>query len=535
MIGSTQPITVLVCALGGEGGGVLAEWLAAVARQAGHPAQATSIPGVAQRTGATTYYLEFWPQPDSALGGRRPVFGLTPLPGKLDLLVSSELLETVRQIGNGMSVADRTTVIASTARALTTAERMQLGDGRWDVAQLAAAIQANAQRHHVLDMAALTRDAGTVVSSVMLGCVAASGVLPFVRADYEAVVGVSGASAKASLRGFALGYEAVERQRAQVDAVHGLLSIKEHEIESVRAPGTYLTDRSIAERFPPALHQRLAQGLERVTEYDGAGYGALYLQRLQAVWNAEQAAGGQAGEVTHETARWLALWMAFDDIVRVAQLKAVASRRARVQREVKAGEGDLLKVYDHFKPGVPEFAGLLPPRWAERLTRWDAARTARGAKPWSRPLKVGTHTVFGMLALRVLASMKGMRRRGQRYAAEQALIDRWLRGIERSLAIGPALGLEVARCGRLIKGYGTTNERGKHNLLHVIDHLALGGTVADALTRVDAVAAAREAALKDEAGAQLDATLRAHGAPARPVQEQPIRWLRQPAGLKGRT
>ena len=96
MIGSTQPITVLVSALGGEGGGVLAEWLAAVARQAGHPAQATSIPGVAQRTGATTYYLEFWPQPDTALGGRRPVFGLTPLPGKLDLLVSSELLETVR-------------------------------------------------------------------------------------------------------------------------------------------------------------------------------------------------------------------------------------------------------------------------------------------------------------------------------------------------------------------------------------------------------------------------------------------------------
>ena len=251
----------------------------------------------------------------------------------------------------------------------------------------------------------------------------------------------------------------------------------------------------------------------------------------------ERGAGGRrsGGRVTHETARWLALWTAFDDIVRVAQLKAVASRRARVQREVKAGEGDLLKVYDHFKPGVPEFAGLLPPRWAERLTRWDAARTARGAKPWSRPLKVGTHTVFGMLALRVLASIKGMRRRGQRYAAEQALIDRWLRGIERSIAIGPALGLEVARCGRLIKGYGTTNERGKHNLLHVIDHLALGGTVADASTRVDAVGAAREAALKDEAGAQLDATLRAHGAPARPAQEQPIRCLRQPAGLKGRT
>ena len=86
-----QPVSVLLCALGGEGGGVLAEWLVDAARRAGYPAQATSIPGVAQRTGATTYYLEFFPVPLAALGGRRPVFGLNPLPGRLDLLVSSEL------------------------------------------------------------------------------------------------------------------------------------------------------------------------------------------------------------------------------------------------------------------------------------------------------------------------------------------------------------------------------------------------------------------------------------------------------------
>ena len=58
-----QPISLLVCALGGEGGGVLTEWLVETARHAGYPVQATSIPGVAQRTGATTYYLEFFPVP----------------------------------------------------------------------------------------------------------------------------------------------------------------------------------------------------------------------------------------------------------------------------------------------------------------------------------------------------------------------------------------------------------------------------------------------------------------------------------------
>ena len=103
-----RPISILLCALGGEGGGVLSEWLVDAARQAGHPVQGTSIPGVAQRTGATTYYVEIFPLPHSALAGRRPVFSLYPVPGALDLLVSSELLETVRQIGSGMASAQRT-------------------------------------------------------------------------------------------------------------------------------------------------------------------------------------------------------------------------------------------------------------------------------------------------------------------------------------------------------------------------------------------------------------------------------------------
>ncbi len=525
-----QPITLLICALGGEGGGVLAEWLAAVARHAGYPAQATSIPGVAQRTGATTYYLEFWPEHERTLQGKRPIFGLTPLPGKLDLLISSELLETARQIGNGMASNERTCVIASTARALTTAERTHLGDGRWDEAQLTSLVQAHAARHHILDMAALTREAGTIVSSVMLGCIAASGVLPFARADYESVVGEGGgASAKASLRGFALGFEAVQRQRDQGQSVLDLLAQAAPVAQNPAQPAlaAALANRIEAD-FPVGLRERITQGCARAAEYQNQAYGQMYLDRLQRVWAAEQAAGGTQGETTHETARWLALWMAFDDIVRVAHLKAVASRRERVQREVKAREGDLLKIYDHFKPGVPEFAGLLPGSLGDRLTRWDAARVARGEKPWARPMKVGTHTVFGMLALRTLASMKWLRAKGQRYATEQKLIDQWLGGIVQGLRASPALGLEIARCGRLIKGYGSTNERGKENLLHVLEHLAQSPQMPDPAARAAAVAVAREAALKDESGKALDATLRSHGAPARPVREQPIRWMRNP-------
>jgi indolepyruvate ferredoxin oxidoreductase beta subunit len=54
----SRPLTLLIAALGGEGGGVLTHWIVSAASSLGFPVQSTSIPGVAQRTGATTYYIE---------------------------------------------------------------------------------------------------------------------------------------------------------------------------------------------------------------------------------------------------------------------------------------------------------------------------------------------------------------------------------------------------------------------------------------------------------------------------------------------
>ena len=539
MKNTTQPISILLCALGGEGGGVLAEWLADSARRAGYPAQATSIPGVAQRTGATTYYLEFFPVPLTELAGKRPVFGLNPLPGRLDLLVSSELLETARQIGNGLASSTHTRVITSSSRTLTTAEKMQIGDGRQDDTALLSLVRQHSQQHHVLDMAQLTREAGTVVSAVMLGCIAASGVLPFWREVFEGVVtGESGTqpgkAAQASLRGFAFGFEAVLRQREQTRRVEELLSTDEQTVTDPRwedAKEASNSQEKALASFPAPLRERIALGLARTTDYQDAAYGQLYLQRLQAVLTTEQQAdpaGASGYATTHEVARWLALWMAFDDIVRVADLKSRASRWTRVVGEVKTTEGDLLRVYDHFKPGMPEFAALLPPRWAVRLQRWDRARVMRGQLPWALPLKIGTHSVGGMLALRVLAACRRLRPMGSRYANEQALIQQWLDAVALGLRTHAALGHEIALCGRLIKGYGSTNERGKDNLLHVLQHLAVSPSLPDPADRARAIAAARTAALQDEAGTQFDAALREHGAPARALREQPIRWMRKP-------
>ena len=217
--------------------------------------------------------------------------------------------------------------------------------------------------------------------------------------------------------------------------------------------------------------------------------------------------------------------MAFDDVVRVAALKLAAPRLERVRREIRAGDDEVLKLYDHFKPGVPEIAALLPARLAERLVAWDRRRVAAGRDPWALPLKIGTHTLHGVLALRLVAALKGRRRHGSRFALEQTLIERWLAAVAAGAARDAALGHELAMCGRLIKGYGSTNERGKANLLHIVDHLA----ASDAST----VRAARDAALADDAGRALDATLQAHGAPPRPLREQPVRFYRRKPAAPG--
>lgn len=523
----TRPITLLICALGGEGGGVLTEWLVETARHAGYAAQSTSIPGVAQRTGATTYYVEVFPTPLAQLNGKRPVFSLNPVPGALDAIVSSELLETTRQIGNGMSSPERTAVITSSSRTFTTQERMQLADGRADSAQLVNVVRSFSREHHIFDMSAMAREAGTVVSAVMLGAVAGSGLFPFRREDYEAVVRAGGKGAEASLRGFAKAFEAVSQPRAQAALVSSLLSTSEHE-----APVPSGLEADLASRFPAAVHTLLGLGHARLIEYQGRGYAKLYVERLQQVLDAERQAdpaGANGFATTNELARWLALWMAFDDIVRVADLKSRASRWQRVRGEVKSQDGDLLQVYDHFKPGAPEFAALLPQGLAAKVLAWDRRRVASGKAAWALPLKIGTHTVSGMLALRTLAAMKWLRVRGSRYAMEQAMIDQWLAGVVDGTRRHWQLGHEIALCGRLIKGYGATNERGKENLLHVLEHLAHG---ADADAAAQAVAAARAAALADDAGKALDAALVSHGAPARPVKAHPIRFIRKPKTIR---
>ena len=476
-----RPITILIAALGGEGGGVMADWLMEAATQSRLPAQATSIPGVAQRTGATTYYLEIFPAKRSELGEREPVLSLTPSPGNVDIMVASELVEAGRAMVNGYVSPERTTLIASTHRIYATVEKMQMADGRFESQKVVAAAQQLAKRALLFDMRKLAQESGTVINAVLFGAMAGSGMLPLSRETCEQAIRRGGRGAEASLRGFAAGFGIAHGERS--------------------APQPPAPPRRATE-----IDEILPLAEQRLKDYQGERYAALYRERIKPFLGGDRKVAGTV-------ARHLANWMSYEDIIRVADLKTRSSRFARVRREVGAKEHEPVVVIDYLKPGVEEFASVLPHFLGKRLVSWAERRGKLDA--YNVGMHVRTSGLPGYLLVRSLAWLRPFRPITYRYREEQALIERWLALVAEAAKRDAALAWELAECARLIKGYGETHRRGKGNFLAIVDALVENPPTASAAEQAQAIRKAREAALADPEGKALGATL-----------GKPVVWLK---------
>src|SRR5262249_52310313 len=200
-------MTIAVVALGGEGGGVLADWIVDLAQHGGYLAQATSVPGVAQRTGATVYYVELFPKAAADAAGREPVLALMPVPGDVDIVLASELMEAARAVERGFVTPDKTLLIASTHRFAMT-EKIALADGLADAAALLSACRGAARELGAVDMAGVAGATGRVLSAVLFGALAGSSALPFPRPAFEAAIRRGQVGVERSLAAFAAGFEA---------------------------------------------------------------------------------------------------------------------------------------------------------------------------------------------------------------------------------------------------------------------------------------------------------------------------------------
>ena len=498
-----RPIKLCIAALGGQGGGVLAEWLTEIAEAEGYLAQSTSVPGVAQRTGATIYYLEFFPRAAAEQAGREPIMALMPVPGDVDCVVASELAEVGRAIQRGLVDRERTTLIASSHRSYTISEKSALGQGGADSAALIELARGAAKRLVLFDMEAVAEQHHSVISSVALGAICGSGALPFARPAFEAAIGKSGIAVATNLRAFAEACERAERgEAAATERASDLSADPAAGIPArARSPSLQpLLDR--VRRLPEAVQALALEGARRAIDYQDPAYAALYLSRLEHIRGLDERsrppAGGGDWALTAAVARSLALWMTFEDTIRVADLKTRAARFARVREEIRAAPEQLFGIIEFMKPRVAEIAGTLPAvigAWvlsSPRVSSWVSRAT--GGK------RVRTHTVSGFLLLHTLAGLKRWRRGTYRYIEENARIEDWLARIGRLATTHYALAVELARAQRLIKGYGETHERGWKSFTALLSRLE---TLAARTDGAMVLARLHEAALADEDGRAL--------------------------------
>jgi indolepyruvate ferredoxin oxidoreductase beta subunit len=496
-----------------------------------------------------------------------------PTPGEVDVVIASELMESGRAVQRGFSTADRTTLITSTSRVYSIDEKIALSDGRVNDAALIEGARAASKRLVADDFMSLAEDAGSVISSSLLGALAGSEALPFSREQYEEAVKASGRGVEASLAAFASGFEAARRQgedeanaaaqasaaaagtadpfaanngdgdsapielsvvpggtaatldsntaekdppnaipgsaRARAGEEHKTKQERDRNEQAGRDPGSMVGPalRDLAEQvrdLPEGCRSMTLHGLVRTAVFQDKAYAARYLARVKRFADVEGDRDG-AAELTREAARHIALWMAYQDTIQVAQQKIRRGRMQRIRDEAKVRDNQLMEVREYLHPQIDEIIDTMPTWLGNPLSKSQSFRRLVYITT-NKGMVLNTSSVGGYTLLNIMARVRPLRPRTVRFVREQAEIDAWL---DRALAVAPtdqALATEIIKLQHVLKGYGSTYEHGSESfalLMKAADDLAGSDGAAARLAEL------HEAALADEDGTKLKAELAA--------------------------
>mgnify|MGYP001182274487 FL=1 len=495
-------VKITILAVGGQGGGVLSGWVTDVAQRAGWHVQSTSVAGVAQRTGATIYYVEMMP-PDPARPAAQPVLSLSPSQGDVDIVIAAELAEAGRAVLRGFVTPERTTLIASSHRMLAVSEKIVPGDGRADSGTVIRRTGEAARRFICFDMEALARQAGSVVSASLFGALAGSGELPFPREEFEATIRAGGKGTQASLAAFALAFERSLSDAAGPRTKSPAAPAREKAVlgpRRLRQQWDRLVERVAA--YPEPVREMAEPGLAKVVDFLDPAYGAEYLDRLDAIVANDETARGHA--FSREAAKYLANAMVYDDIIRVADLKTRSTRSQRVMAEVGLRGGQALLTTEYFHPRMEEVCGALPAGLGAAIEARPGLVKALN-RVVDRGRRIRTDSVLGFGMLWTIAGLRRWRRGILRHKIETRHLQEWLDLATRERAGEYRLGVEILKCRRLIKGYSDTHVRGLSKFDRVLACVPLLRAREDA---ADWLRRLREAALADADGTTLDGAIR---------------------------
>jgi indolepyruvate ferredoxin oxidoreductase beta subunit len=342
-------------------------------------------------------------------------------------------------------------------------------------------------------MQALAEANGSVISAAMLGAICGSGALPFAAQHYVEAIRASGIEAASSTRTFEAARDAAAGAAAPMMEAAG-----------ARPPIPASLEERIRQRMP-AAQDVVREGVRRMIDYQDVAYAGSYLDRLDTV-AALEPKGSDSFALTETVARGLALWMSFEDTIRVADLKIRTSRAKRVRQEVRPSSGQLVQVTEFMKPRIEEICGTLPVGLGTWVLRSKTPRSWLTRFTGGR--QIATSTVGGFLQLYWLAGLRRWRRKTLRYSQENARIERWLALIAHVAQKNYALAVEIAECQQLLKGYGETHERGTASFDAILSDVRDWEQRADAAGRVRSL---RAAALADDQGIALAKALAGAG------------------------
>ena len=412
-----------VLAVGGQGGGVLANWIVDLVESQGWRAQLTSVPGVAQRTGATIYYIEIAPKTEE-----QPVFALIPAPGNVDIVLAAELMEAGRAIQRGLVTDDCTTLIASTHRMYAVSEKTVPGDGIYAPQQVIEACKAASQRFLYADLDRIAAANGSVISASLFGALCASQVLPFGRKHFEATIRAGGRGIEASLAAFAGAIDRLgdpDSEEIAAPTQSPISDVVANGPDHLISAFNGLSERCRA--YPAPARSIVEAGVRKLCDYQDVAYASEYLGRLDEFKAWDEAKGGetQSWLLTQEAARHIANAMSYDDVIRVADLKSRGERFDRVTTDAGATDAEVLHITEYLHPRLEEVLATIPTGLSRFIEGSKLLSDVLGSF-FRKGRRIRSDSLRGFLSLYLLSAMRPYRRKLRRHGEEMAHMEHWL-------------------------------------------------------------------------------------------------------------
>jgi indolepyruvate ferredoxin oxidoreductase beta subunit len=472
-------IKILIPAVGGQGGGVLTEWLVQAFFFEGFDAQGISLPGLSQRGGSTVYYLEAHPKADSE--EKSIIFAQFPVPGEVDIILAQEFLELGRALELGYG-SDKTTIVTSTHRIYSTLEKMPIGSGIYsdeNLRKLASAFSSNVIELDALKLSKANGMDELAVNAILLGALSTSGAVPIEKKSFIRSIETVGVAVSASLKAFEVGWDYANsssdtKSLAKWDS---FVKNRTDKLEDKEKQEYMHRISKIESEYPANLREILAESVYRLIDYQDIDYADKYLDEVSVINKIDNDTKVTNYKLTEFFAKNLALLMSYEDGIRVSELKIKSDRFKRIREEMRLRDDQVFHVVDYLKPEAEEIYGLLPNVLVAPIVSFTQTRLFKKIWRRKRPLTMGqmpvTNSFSGYFRLWMVAKMKFLRPHSYRYKKEYKLIKRYRESINKYASYDYKLGCLVAKSAQMVKGYGKVRRRTMDAFYRFLDNIIL--------------------------------------------------------------